>query len=320
MDRPWQSLRNEELSLPLRGIIPPLVTPLRAQDTLDTQGLERLIEHVIAGGVHGVFILGTTGEGPGLSYRLRRKMIEWTCRQVDGRIPVLVGVTDTSYTESVHLAEYAAQVGASATVLSAPYYFPASQEDLASYVEHFVEAISLPTFLYNMPSHTKISFEIDTLRRLIQHRQIIGLKDSSGYMGYLHQAYHVVRERENFSLLVGPERHLAETVLLGGHGGVAGGANLVPALFVALYEAAASNERAKAEQLQEQVVQLGQGIYYHGSKEGSVIKGIKCALGALGICDDYVAEPFSRHLAPDKKKIIQAVHSLEALLSDDESR
>jgi 4-hydroxy-tetrahydrodipicolinate synthase len=213
------------------------------------------------------------------------------------------------------MAEFAAQAGAAATVLSAPYYFPASQEDLVSYVEHFIESTSLPTFLYNMPSHTKISFEIDTLRRLIQHRQIVGLKDSSGYMGYLHQAYEVSRERENFSLLVGPERYLAETVLLGGHGGVSGGANLVPALLVALYESAAAGEREKAERLQEQVNQLGDRLYSHGSAEGSVIKGIKCALGLMGICDDYVAEPYSRHRVPEKRMIAEAVSALQEELS-----
>src|SRR5580704_5011704 len=84
---------------PLRGIIPPLVTPLLGRDRLDHNGLERLIEHVLAGGVHGLFLLGTTGEGPSLSHRLRCELIERACEQVAGRVPVLVGVTDTSFAE-----------------------------------------------------------------------------------------------------------------------------------------------------------------------------------------------------------------------------
>src|SRR5512136_2166219 len=91
---------NGDLSaLAVRGIIPPLVTPLRERDTLDAAGLERLIEHVLSGGVHGLFILGTTGEGPSLSYRLRREVISRTCRQVANRVPVLVGITDTAFVE-----------------------------------------------------------------------------------------------------------------------------------------------------------------------------------------------------------------------------
>ena len=96
------------LPSPLRGIVPPLVTPLLDNDTLDAAGLDRLIEHVLAGGVHGLFILGTSGETPCLSYRLRRELITRVCRQVGTRVPVLVGVTDTSLTEALALARSAA--------------------------------------------------------------------------------------------------------------------------------------------------------------------------------------------------------------------
>src|SRR6188768_3170832 len=94
------------------GITPPIVTPLLARDTLDVAGLEKLIEYQIAGGVAGLFVLGTTGEGPSHSYRLRRELIERTCQFTKGRVPILVGITDTSFVESVNLACYSADVGA----------------------------------------------------------------------------------------------------------------------------------------------------------------------------------------------------------------
>src|SRR5262245_26840129 len=115
------------LPKPLSGIIPPLATPLRDVDQLDHAGLERLIEYVLAGGVHGLFILGTTGEGPSLSYRLRCELIELACEQVNHRVPILVGITDTSAVESINLAERAADAGADAVVLAAPYYFAPNQ-------------------------------------------------------------------------------------------------------------------------------------------------------------------------------------------------
>ena len=99
------------LPAPLTGIFPPLVTPLKNRDALDLVAFERLIEHVIAGGVHGVFLLGTTGEGPGLSQRLRAEVVEHGCRIVAGRVPILVGVTDTSFVESVRLGEHGARRG-----------------------------------------------------------------------------------------------------------------------------------------------------------------------------------------------------------------
>ena len=89
--------------LRLEGIIPPLVTPLAAQDELDIDGVDRVVEHVVQGGVHGLFILGSCGEGPSLSYRLRREMIARVCERVNDRVPVLVGITDSAFTESIAL-------------------------------------------------------------------------------------------------------------------------------------------------------------------------------------------------------------------------
>ena len=142
--------------LSLRGIVPPLVTPLSARDQLDVGGLEKLVHHVLDGGVSGVFILGTTGEAPSLSYRLRRQLIEETVRIVDAQVPVLVGITDTAFIESVAIARHAADCGASATVLTTPYYFPAGQTELTAYVQNIAPLIPLPLMLYNMPGMTKV--------------------------------------------------------------------------------------------------------------------------------------------------------------------
>ncbi|HMP07209.1 MAG TPA: dihydrodipicolinate synthase family protein, partial [Lacipirellulaceae bacterium] len=101
---------------PLRGIIVPMVTPLADADALDHPGLERLVDRLVRGGVHGLFLLGTCGEGPSLSSRLRGELIERVCRQTDGRTPVLVAITDSSPVDSVALARRAADSGADAVV------------------------------------------------------------------------------------------------------------------------------------------------------------------------------------------------------------
>ena len=87
----------------LKGIIPPVISPLKGENKLDNVGFERLIEHILFGGVHGLFILGTSGEGPSLSYHLRNEIIDMVFSQVDGRVPVLVGITDTAFTESIQV-------------------------------------------------------------------------------------------------------------------------------------------------------------------------------------------------------------------------
>ncbi|MFM8398206.1 MAG: dihydrodipicolinate synthase family protein, partial [Pirellula sp.] len=161
--------------------------PMRSRDRLDVDGLGRLVEHLIAGGVHGLFVLGTTGEAPSLSHRLQQEVVSRTVEFVAGRAPVLVGITDTSFVESVRLAEHAHKVGASGLVLSTPYYFPAGQTELKYYVDELMPELPLPVMLYNIPSLTKVWFEIETLQELSEHTQVVGLKDSSGDLAYFER-------------------------------------------------------------------------------------------------------------------------------------
>jgi len=172
------------LKKPMTGIIPPLVTPLLDNDKLDIDGLERLIERLIKGGVHGLFILGTTGEAQSISYRLRHEMIKETCRINAGRLPVLVCISDTSIVESIHLAHVGAECGASAVVSAPPYYFAPGQPELAEFYEDLIPQLPLPIFLYNMPSHTKVNFAPATIQRIARNPQVVGFKDSSANAVY----------------------------------------------------------------------------------------------------------------------------------------
>ena len=305
-------MTTASLSKPLRGIVPPLITPLLDRDTLNREGLERLIERVIGGGVHGLFILGTSGEAPSLSYRLRREVIEHTCRQVRGRMPVLVGITDTSFVESVSLAHVAAEAGAQAVVSSSPYYFPAGQPELLEFIERLVPELPLPLFLYNMPQMTKTQFSPDTLRRVTHLDGIVGIKDSSGDLAYFDQLLDIASQRPGRSLFVGPEHLLVETLSRGGHGGVNGGAQIEPRLFVELYEAAMRRDEARVAALQERLLLLGR-IYQVGQHASTVIKGMKCALSLLGVCEDFMAEPFHRFRQPERERVRQILVELGML-------
>jgi dihydrodipicolinate synthase/N-acetylneuraminate lyase len=286
----------------LKGIIPPLITPLAGRDALDAGGLERLIEHVIRGGVHGLFFLGTSGEAPSLSYRLRRELISRACRIVAGRVPVLVGITDTSMAEAVALARHAAESGAQALVTSAPYYFPLGQPELIDFVEGLLPELPLPLYLYNMPQMTKTRFEPETLQRLAQLDGIIGFKDSSGDIEYFGRVVDVAKARPDWRLFVGPEHLLVEALRRGGHGGVNGGALIEPRLFVDLYEATLGGDDARRAELEERLLKLG-GIYRIGRHASAVIKGMKCALSLLGVCDDRMAEPLARFNPPERERV-----------------
>ncbi|UUO08848.1 dihydrodipicolinate synthase family protein [Blastopirellula sp. J2-11] len=292
------------------GIVPPLVTPLLGRDQLDHEGLERLIEHVLEGGVHGLFILGSTGEAPSLSYRLRREVIAAVCRQTAGRVPVLVGVTDTAFVESIVLAEYAADAGAAAVVLSTPYYFPAGQTELLTYVRNVVGELPLPLMLYNMPALTKVWFEINTLQKLTDLEGIVGLKDSSGDLDYFAKATRLKEQRPDWSILIGPEAMLPAAMRLGGDGGVNGGANILPRLFVECYDAIVARDDVKLAELHRRIVDF-QRIYDVGKYASKHIKATKCCLSLLNICDDFMADPFHSFHAPEREQIAQILQELD---------
>ena len=294
----------------LKGIIPPMITPLKGNDELDREGTIRLVEHMIAGGVHALFLLGTTGEAQNLTYRLRYEFVELVLKQVAGRVPVLVCVTDTSLDESVRLAEHAKACGAVGVVAAAPYYFAASQPELIEYYTALADALCLPLYLYNMPSHVKVFLEAKTVATLADHPNIVGLKDSSANMTYFETLLYLLGDREDFSLYVGPEELTGECVMMGADGGVNGGANMFPELYVAMYNAAEAGDLKKVRELQRRIMQISTTIYTVGKYSSSYLKGVKCALSLLGICDGYLSYPYRQFREEERAKIRQALLDL----------
>lgn len=296
---------------PLCGIIPPLVTPLKDNETLDVESLENLIEHLINGGVHGLFILGTTGEEQSLSYHLRQQMIVESARINHGRLPLLVCITDTSIVESIKLAKVAAECGADGVVSAPPYYFATGQPELAQFYEELVPQLPLPVYLYNMPSHVKVSFAPDTVARIAKNPQVVGFKDSSANAVYFQSVMYKMQHRQDFAMLVGPEEITGECVLLGGHGGINGGANMFPELYVGMYNAAKAGDLKRVRELQQYIMQISTSIYTVGKHGSSYLKGLKCALSLLGVIkSDFVASPFYKFDEPEREKIRQALAAL----------
>lgn len=286
----------------IRGIIPPMATPLAAIDELDVAGLERLIEHILQGGVDGLLILGTTGEGPALSSRLRREVIERTCRQVARRVPVLAGLIDSAFPEMLQLSDWAAQCGASALVVAPPFYFPLNQEDLLRMIESLVQHAALPVWLYNQPELTRISFSPKTVALASEIPGVIGIKDSSGDLHYLKEIRRCTRP--DFGVLVGPEHLLEEALVCGADGGVPGGANIFPELPVQLYAAHQRGNPAGAQQIQERIIAVGSAIWKTGEASRGNLRRLKCALNLLGICSARPAWP-SVECAPEERARIE---------------
>lgn len=296
----------------LRGIIPPLVTPLLDNNTLDIDGLERLIEHVIAGGVHGIFILGTTGEGPSLSLNLKTEMIKESSRFLNGRLPLLVGVSDTSFFNSVRISQVACEAGAYAVVSAPPYYFKSTQSELVNFYQKLVPKLELPLFLYNIPVMTKVSFSPETVKSIAQNEKVIGFKDSSANGAYFQSVMYEMSDHKDFSFFVGPEEMMAEMVLMGADGGINGGANLFPRLYVDLFNAASNGKIHEVRKLQKEVMQVITTIYKVDESGTGFLTGLKCSLSVLGICNDFLAPPFNSLGAEKRKKIAVAIENIQS--------
>jgi 4-hydroxy-tetrahydrodipicolinate synthase len=297
---------------PLCGIVPPLATPLAGPDALDEAGLERLVERLVDGGVHGVFLLGTTGEAAALSPSLRRRLVERATRLIDGRLPVLVGVTDNSVVEMVAYAAHAADCGADAVVVTSPFFLMPEQAELEQFVRRVTEGAPLPVFLYNMPRLTKTWFEPETVARLLQLPRIVGVKDSSGDLEYFARLAALRDVRSDYSLLMGPEELLVEAIRLGAHGCVGGGANAWPQLLVALYEAAVAGDAAQIDALQARLQRLSR-MFAGGGYAVGVVRALKAALHALGVCSDRLAEPF-RTCNAEERALVTSILQEEGLL------
>mgnify|MGYP001145941808 CR=1 FL=1 len=169
------------MKLPLHGIIPPMVTPLLENSEIDLIGLKRLVEHLLQGGVHGIFLLGTNGEGPSLSYPAKKQLITEACRIVNKRVPILVNITDSSIDSALEIAEFAKTAGADALVIAPPFYFPISEQEMIEYLDVLAPKLPLPFLIYDIPSCTKLHLSIKTIRRA-KELGAIGFKDSSGDM------------------------------------------------------------------------------------------------------------------------------------------
>ncbi|MEM8738817.1 MAG: dihydrodipicolinate synthase family protein [Planctomycetota bacterium] len=303
---------DNTLSNPLgTGVIPPLVTPWTDDQRLDEAGLERLIESLINGGVHGLFVLGTTGEGPALPMTARRQIVSRCVAVADGRVPVLVGATDSCVESVFDLADHSAAAGAAAVVVAPPPYSPLDIPELNHYLDHLSERLPLPMFLYNIPSRTG-PVPMASVRHALSLPDCIGFKDSSGSMIYLHEALQLRDElRPEFRVLVGPEELLAESVLFGADGGVAGGANLFPELFVEIYEAAKRKDIDTAIRLHRTIIRFSTTLYRSGQHPSSFIKAVKRGLTVRGICHGNMVNPYEAFNTRDTQRVDQLIREAD---------
>ena len=299
------------------GLIPPMVTPLDEKWRLDKAGVKNMVRHLVDGGVDGIFLLGTTGEGPHLSYAIRRDLVKETCRLVKGRVPVLVGVTETDLEDALAFAKDCKAFGASGVVAAPPYYFKLTQAECAQWFTELADRSPLPVVVYDMPAHTDTIIEPSTIAKLAAHKNIVAMKDSSSIIA-LFNKFRLALEpfKDKFSLFMGPDEAMGEAVLLGADGGVCTGANLWPAAFKAMYLAAKSGDVEKVRKLQRFTTMSSYLLYGLGAGQIGFLKGVKAALAEMGLIKNVLAAPFSPFAGKELTSVRKALKTLRSEFAD----
>ncbi|MFC9466627.1 dihydrodipicolinate synthase family protein [Streptomyces coelicoflavus] len=282
-------------SHPLRGVVPPVCTPLDAAGEVDTASLARLVDHLVGGGVHGLFALGSSSEVAFLTDRQRAVALDTVVEATAGRVPVLAGVIDMTTPRVVEHARTALAAGADALVATAPFYARTHPVEIARHFRTLRERADLPLFAYDLPVsvHSKLSTPL--VRELAEDGTLAGLKDSSGDEGGLRRLLVELGGRHgradgpapSFSILTGSELTVDAALLAGADGVVPGLGNVDPAGYVRLYDAVRGGDLDRAVKEQERLVELF-GLVDAGpddemGRNSSAIGAFKHALRLLGV-------------------------------------
>ncbi len=292
------------LAQPLRGVVPPVCTPLDAAGEVDKASLTRLVGHLVDGGVHGLFALGSSSEVAFLTDQQRALALEIVVDAVAGRVPVLAGVIDMTTPRVVEHARDALAIGADGLVATAPFYARTHPIEIARHFRILRERVDLPLFAYDLPVcvHSKLSAAL--VRELAEDGTLAGLKDSSGDEGSLRRLIVELGGRHGrtdgptpaFSVLTGSELTVDAALLAGADGVVPGLGNVDPAGYVRLYDAVRGGDLDTAVKEQERLVELF-GLVDAGpdsdmGRNSSAIGAFKHALRLLGVFDHGVtADP-----------------------------
>lgn len=291
-----------------------MISPLSRSGTVDEGACGALVEHVLAGGCSGFFVLGGCGEGAWLTTTQRGAVVRAVVRAAAGRAPVLAGVMLPATGPAIEAARQAAGEGADAVVVGSPYYVDVDGATQRRHVEAVLEAAGRPGLLYNIPQSTHHTLSPATVAALAGDPRVLGIKDSAGdfaaFLGFLA----VRRTRPAFRVLQGNEHLAAASLLQGGDGLVPGLANVAPALLVALRRAAARGDVAECVRLQAELTSLG--VIY---EQGHWLRGLKAACSALGIGDGVPAPPLAP-ATPAQRRAVQDALRRHGLLGGERGR
>jgi 4-hydroxy-tetrahydrodipicolinate synthase len=266
-----------------RGVLPALVTPFR-DGAVDEDAFVALVERQIAGGVHGLVPVGTTGESATLSHDEHRRVVELCVKTAAGRVPVIAGAGSNSTAEAIELVRHAKQIGADAALVVTPYYNRPSQEGLYAHYAAIDQAVQLPVIIYNVPGRTSVDISNATLARLARLPNMVGIKDATSDLG--RASLQRLTCGEDWVMLSGNDDTALGYMAHGGHGCISVTANVAPEPCAAFYNDAMAGRWQDALYGQDRLIRLHKALFADASPSPT-----KFALAHLGLCTEEARLP-----------------------------
>ncbi len=287
----------------LHGSLVALVTPMKPDFSIDWDALGKLVEWHIAEGTHGIVAVGTTGESATLSMSEHHEVIRRVVQQVKGRLPVIAGTGANSTSEAMELTEGAKAAGADACLLVTPYYNKPTQEGLYQHHWYIADRVAIPQLLYNVPGRTAVDMLPETVARLSEHPNIVGIKEATGDMQRLQDIQALVKD--DFTLLSGDDETVVEFMALGGHGEISVTANVAPRQCATLCELVAAGKVEEARELQASLMPLHKSMFL----ESNPIP-VKWALAEMGHINRAIRLPLTELDAQFHAEVRTAIKAL----------
>jgi 4-hydroxy-tetrahydrodipicolinate synthase len=270
----------------LRGVLPALVTPLTGNGAVDEPAIQRLVEHMLAGGVHGLLALGSTGEVASLDLAARRQVLAAVVKAAAGRVPVLCGIAQSRFADATADVIAAAELGADAVLVAPPYYYPIDQATVLSFYRALATKSPLPILVYNIPQNTKVVADPATVAALAREGTVVGIKDSSRDFEYFESVCVATRGLPDFRIFTGSDTMLLASLAMGGAGTICGGANIAPGWVVRIFDDFERGDLKAARTHQDSLLELVLAV-----RPGVFPSAIKAALHLQGLCEPWLAPP-----------------------------
>jgi 4-hydroxy-tetrahydrodipicolinate synthase len=243
----------------IKGSLVAIVTPMQEDGSLDLAAFRALMDFHIAEGTDGIVVVGTTGESPTVNVDEHEALIAEAVKHVAGRIPVIAGTGANSTREAIELATFARKAGADASLTVVPYYNKPTQEGLYQHFKAIAEAVDMPHILYNVPGRTAADMGNDTVLRLAQIPNIVGIKDATGNMERGSDL--LQRAPAEFAVYSGDDASTLALMLLGGHGTISVTANVAPRLMHEMCAAALNGEGVRAREINARLLGLHRQLF-----------------------------------------------------------